>query len=164
MLGNSQYPRRECLKSPVFQIELVTMICRKLPSKFSIIWTWQMTLQTVRIVTDWKVMGLRMSLSSLLGVRMLVSFEKNKNKLKGMNLCSIGINNPLFINDSICLYYRMLWQKCKILWSNKYIHAFWVSNGTLRLNLAASGRVHVITHSQDLDELFPENELPWYKQ
>ena len=89
---------------------------------------------------------------------------KNKNKLKGMNLCSIGINNPLFINDSICLYYRMLWQKCKILWSNKYIHAFWVSNGTLRLNLAASGRVHVITHSQDLDELFPENELPWDKQ
>ena len=37
-------------------------------------------------------------------------------------------------------------------------------NGTLRLNLAASGRVHVITHSQDLDELFPENELPWDKQ
>ena len=46
------------------------------------------------------------------------------------------------------------------LWSNKYIHAFWVSNGTLRLKLTASGRVHVIiTHSQYLDQLFPENEL-----
>ena len=24
---------------------------------------------------------------------------KNKNRLKGMNLCSIGINNPVFIDD-----------------------------------------------------------------
>ena len=85
--------------------------------------------------------------------------RKNKNKLKGMNLCSIGINNPVVINDSLCSYYKILWRKCKKLWSNKYIYAFWVSNGILILKLTASGRVHVITHSQDLDELFPENEL-----
>ena len=53
----------------------------------------------------------------------------------------------------------MLWRKCKTLWSSKYIHVFWVYNGTLRLKLTARRRVHVITHSQDLDELFPENEL-----
>ena len=84
---------------------------------------------------------------------------KNKNKLKGMNLCSVGINNPVFINDSLCSYYKMLWRKCKKLWSSKYIHAFWVSNGTLRLKLTENGCVHIITHSQDLDELFPKNEL-----
>ena len=39
--------------------------------------------------------------------------QKDKKKLKGMNLCSIGINNPVFINDSLCLYYKMLWRKCK---------------------------------------------------
>ena len=49
--------------------------------------------------------------------------------------------------------------KCKKLWPSKPIHAFWVSNGTLRLKLTENGRVHIITHSQDLDELFPENEL-----
>ena len=85
--------------------------------------------------------------------------RKNKKNLKGMNLCSVGINNPVFINDSLCSYCEMLWRKCKKLWSSKYIHAFWVSNGTLRLKLTESGRVHIITHSQDLDELFPENEL-----
>ena len=53
----------------------------------------------------------------------------------------------------------MLWRKCKKLWSSKYIHAFWVFNGTLRLKLTENGRVHMITHSQDLDELFPEDEL-----
>ena len=52
-----------------------------------------------------------------------------------------------------------MWQKCKKFWSNKYIHAFWVSIDILRLKLTASGRVYVITHSQDLDELLPENEL-----
>ena len=46
----------------------------------------------------------------------------------------------------------MLWRKCKKFWSSKYIHAFWVSNDTLRLKLTQSGRVHIITHSQDLDE------------
>ena len=30
---------------------------------------------------------------------------KTKNKLKGMNLCSTGINNSVFINDSLCTYY-----------------------------------------------------------
>ena len=73
-----------------------------------------------------------------------------------MNLCSIGINNSVFINDSLCSYYEMLWPKCKKLCFNKYIHAFWVSK---RLKLTVTGHVHVITHSQDLDELFPKNEV-----
>ena len=38
-------------------------------------------------------------------------------------------------------------ENAKKLWSNKHIHAFWVSSGILRLKLTASGRVHVITHS-----------------
>ena len=53
--------------------------------------------------------------------------RKNKNKLKGMMFCLIGVNNPVFINGSLCSYYKMLLQKCKKLWSNKYIHASWVS-------------------------------------
>ena len=77
--------------------------------------------------------------------------QKNKKKLKGMNLCSTCVNNPVFINDSVCSYYKVLWQKCKKRRSNKFIRAFRVSSGTLRLKLTASG--------QDLDELFPKNEL-----
>ena len=53
----------------------------------------------------------------------------------------------------------MLWQKCKKLWSGKYIHAFWVPNDTLRLKLTENGCVHIITQTQNLDKLFPENEL-----
>ena len=35
--------------------------------------------------------------------------RKKKNKLKGINLCSAGINYPVFINDILCSYYKMLW-------------------------------------------------------
>ena len=39
-----------------------------------------------------------------------------------------------------------------------------MSYGTLRLKLTNSGRVHITARSQDLDELFPENELLRDKQ
>ena len=38
-----------------------------------------------------------------------------KKNLKGMDLTltSLGISSPVFINDSLCQYYKMLWRKCK---------------------------------------------------
>ena len=90
--------------------------------------------------------------------------RKNKNKLERMNICLIVFNNPVCINDSLCSYYKMLWIKCKKLWSNKYIHAFWVSNDILRLKLNTSGCIQLVTDSQNLDELVTKNELLRDKQ
>ena len=36
-----------------------------------------------------------------------------KKGLKGMNLSSLGINSAVYINDSLCTYYKMLWGKCR---------------------------------------------------
>ena len=58
----------------------------------------------------------------------------SKKKLKDMDLTSIGFNNPVYVNDSLCTYYKMLWRKCKSLRTNKLIHSFWVTNGSIRLN------------------------------
>ena len=41
--------------------------------------------------------------------------QKNQNKLQGMNLFSVGTNNPVFINDSLCSYYKSFWRKWKKL-------------------------------------------------
>ena len=51
--GNNQYSRCECLEIFVVpdSVVLVMMIWRKLPSKFLISWTCQLTLQTLSIVT-----------------------------------------------------------------------------------------------------------------
>ena len=85
--------------------------------------------------------------------------RRAKKKLKGLNLSSIGINSAVYINDSLCRYYKNLWAKCKKLWLNKFIHGFWNSNGSIRLKLTETGNVRVITHDADLEELFPGNEL-----
>ena len=85
--------------------------------------------------------------------------RRAKKKLKGLNLSSIGINSAVYINDSLCRYYKNLWAKCKKLWLNKFIHGFWTSNGSIRLKLTETGNVRVITHDADLEELFPGNEL-----
>ena len=39
--------------------------------------------------------------------------RSEKKKLKGKSLTSLGINTPVYINDSLCLFYKKLWAKCK---------------------------------------------------
>ena len=52
--------------------------------------------------------------------------RSEKKKLKGKNLISLGINTPVYINDSMCIYYKKLWAKCKKLHNSKLIYAFWI--------------------------------------
>lgn len=85
--------------------------------------------------------------------------RKAKKKLKTTNLSSVGINNPVFINDSLCKYYKTLWSKCKKLSNNKYIHSFWVTNGALRIKVTETSNVEGISHLSDLENLFPGNAL-----
>ena len=53
----------------------------------------------------------------------------------------------------------MLWGKCRKLLSNKYIHSFWVANGTIKLKTVENGRFYAITHQNNLVELFPDNDI-----
>ena len=52
--------------------------------------------------------------------------RSEKKKLKGKKLISLGINTPVYINDSMCIYYKKLWAKCKKLHNSKLIYAFWI--------------------------------------
>ena len=45
--------------------------------------------------------------------------RSSKRTLKDMDLTSIGIRKRVYINDSVCTYYKMLWRKCKSLQMNK---------------------------------------------
>ena len=66
---------------------------------------------------------------------------------------------PVYINDSLCSYYKMFWQKCEILWSSEFIYTFWVSSGFVKLKITDNDRVYTIIHNNDLEELFPGNKL-----
>ena len=83
----------------------------------------------------------------------------DKKKLKGKNLTSLGINKPIYISDSLCTYYKKIWTKCKKLHDNQVIHAFWISNGSIKLKVSETGNVHIVTHDVDLEVLIPGNSL-----
>ena len=87
------------------------------------------------------------------------SIRRVKKNLKGMDLSSAGIRSRVHKNDSSCKYYKMFWQKCKKPCVNKFIHFFWVSNGSIRLKLSENERSYIITHINDLEELLLGNEF-----
>ena len=58
-----------------------------------------------------------------------------------MNLSSLGINLTDYIIDSLCIYYNMLWRKCRKLFLNKYIQSFYLTNCTIKLKTVKNGQV-----------------------
>ena len=86
---------------------------------------------------------------------------ENKKKLKNLSNEELGVetNSKVFVNESLCKYYKLLWSQCKSLWNDKMIFAFWTTNGSLKLKFRQDGRDHTIFHLEDLKELFPEYEF-----
>ena len=82
-----------------------------------------------------------------------------KKKLQVKTLTLLGVNRPVYINDSLCIYCKKLWAKCKKFHCNKLINAFWTSNGFIKLKVSENGDIHLINHDIVLEELFPGNEL-----
>ena len=65
----------------------------------------------------------------------------------------------MYINESLCTYYKKLWSKSKNLWDANHILSFWVSNGSIRVKLINEA-VSIIKHDCHLANLiFPDNSL-----
>ena len=95
--------------------------------------------------------------------KMIVKFSKrkdcqavleNKKKLKNLSNEELGVetNSKVFVNESLCKHYKLLWSQFKSLWNDKMIFAFWTTNGSLKLKFRQDGRVHTISHLEDLKE------------
>ena len=100
--------------------------------------------------------------------RVFIKFSKRKctnriqgkeKNLRGMDLSSVGIRYSIYINDRLCKYCDTFRQKYKKICAKKFFHLFWVSNGSIRLNLSYNDKSYIVVHINDLEELFPENEL-----
>ena len=71
----------------------------------------------------------------------------------------MGISSPIFINHSLCAYYKKLWAKCQKLRLNKYVHRFWVSYGLIKIKVSESLPPVTITHDADLENKFAGNPM-----
>ena len=104
--------------------------------------------------------------------RVIVKFSRRKDceqimsvkkDLKHLKMQEVGLpgNRSIFINTSLCPYYRMLWSKCKRLHDLGKISNFYISSGTIKVKISENRNPISITHTQDFVKYFPEvNLLP----
>ena len=90
----------------------------------------------------------------------MVRVMNKKKSLKNVNLDGTGLpsTTSLFVNPSLCSYYKYLWSKCKSMRSCKLIYSFWASNGSQRIKLGED-TVKSVTHKDDLKALFHVNPI-----
>ena len=85
---------------------------------------------------------------------------KNKKKLKSLKPKNTGFpsGSKIYINESLCKYYKYLWRKCKLLQTRGSIQSLWVTNGSIRIR-HQNDKVTSITHIEDLERHYLEEDL-----
>ena len=87
--------------------------------------------------------------------------SKYKRKLKDLDPTAVNLpeETKIFLNESLCPYYRGLWGKLKSMLNQKRIYRFWVTNGTLKVKVTENDNPIRVTHDCDIDSLsLNENE------
>ena len=71
-----------------------------------------------------------------------------KKELKSLDLTKLDFpkNTEIFVNESLCRYYRGMWNKCKKLRTIQKIHQFHTTSVLLRVKLEETGPSKIITH------------------
>ena len=59
-------------------------------------------------------------------------------------------SRKIFINQSLCSYYRKLYGLVKALSNEDLIDSFWISNGTIKIRESSQSKPVSITHESDL--------------
>ena len=63
-------------------------------------------------------------------------------------------DNPIFANQSLCTYFRVLWSKAKHLQSLKRISSCYASEGTVKIKISENSLPLPITYPNDFKEHF----------
>ena len=74
-----------------------------------------------------------------------------------MDLSETGlpVGTTLFVNESLCSYYRWLWSRPKKLKMSNKIYGFYTVNGTIKVKHHEGDLPVPITHIEDLKKLVP---------
>ena len=86
------------------------------------------------------------------------SVKKDLSKLD-MKEVDLPEGTQIYINQSLCPYYKSLWSKSKKLRSLGKIHSFFISNSAIKLKIHENSEPIAITHSSDFKQHFPDVNL-----
>ena len=78
----------------------------------------------------------------------------NLQKLKMEDIGLTG-DNKVFVNHSLCPYYRVLWSKSKVLLNMGKINRLIVSSGTAKVKISEIRAPISINHADDFSKYFP---------
>ena len=75
-----------------------------------------------------------------------------KRQLKDLDPSAVNLpeGTKIFINGSLCTYYRGIWNKCKKLRDKQKVYQHYTINGLIRLRIEESGQAKTITQMVDL--------------
>ena len=62
--------------------------------------------------------------------------------------------NKLYINKSLCPYYKVIWTKSKKLHSLSKIHSFFTSGDTIKIRVSENSSPLSLTHVDDFGKYF----------
>ena len=157
--ANAQYSRRECLEitgipSSVSDKDLEEVVCKAITKAGVDI--------TPDDIEDCHRVGNKGQTIIKFGKRkvsrQVLSVRKDLNKVKMSDIDLTG-QSTLYINQSLCPYYRMLWSKTKTLYKKGKIDSFHVSNGNIKIRLQENVRPITISLTHDFIKYFPEVDL-----
>ena len=86
------------------------------------------------------------------------SVRKDLSKLD-MSEVDLPEGTNIYINQSLCPYYKSLWSKSKKLRSLGRIHSFFISNSSIKVKIQENSEPLSITHKSDLTNHFPDVDL-----
>ena len=84
---------------------------------------------------------------------------RKKSELRKLKPSELDLPNgtKLYINESLCPYYRGLWNQCKKLWNQQI--SFFIANGSVRIKIREGGPYNIITHIDNLKYIFPDEDF-----
>ena len=88
----------------------------------------------------------------------IMSVKKDLKKVKMQDIGLSG-NQSIFLNTSLCPYYRMLWSKCKRIHELGNNTNFYISSGTIKVKMTGNSSPIAITHVQDFTKYSSEAHL-----
>ena len=68
-------------------------------------------------------------------------------------------STEIYINQSLCPYYRSSWLKAKGLRNIGSINNFYISSGTIKIKVTESSRPIILTHLDDFKIHFSDVDL-----
>ena len=85
--------------------------------------------------------------------------KKDIQRITATDLDLPNTTIKLYLIESLCPYYPILWSKSKALFTMGKIHSYFISNGSVKIRLQEKGPSIPITHTADFEKYFPGVDL-----